>query len=173
MSRARQISIVIALILANYLVFSNLGVMLFTMGSTAVSRPATRTPRPTFTPLPPTETATPTMTPIPPPTNTPLPTNTPIPTDTPNPNITPRANTTPAPASPQRPIVIPNPSAIPTGPANPVVYPFRYTVRAGDSLSVLADRFLVPRAKIMAANGLTNPDRIFIGQVLVIPDPNQ
>ena len=42
-------------------------------------------------------------------------------------------------------------------------------VRAGDSLSRIADEHGVTLADLMAANGLTDPDLVFMGQVLVIP----
>ena len=54
-----------------------------------------------------------------------------------------------------------------------ITYPFTYTVQAGDSISVIAKRFNVPAAKIMAANNITNADLIKVGQVLIIPDPNK
>jgi len=43
-----------------------------------------------------------------------------------------------------------------------------YTVRSGDQLVALADRFGVSIDATMRANGLPNPDRIQIGQVLHI-----
>ena len=42
-------------------------------------------------------------------------------------------------------------------------------VRAGDSLSRIADEHGVTLADLMAANGLTDPDLVFMGQALVIP----
>jgi LysM repeat protein len=44
-----------------------------------------------------------------------------------------------------------------------------YVVQAGDSLSTIADRFGVTIAAIVAANDLANPDFVFSGQRLVIP----
>lgn len=44
-----------------------------------------------------------------------------------------------------------------------------YVVQAGDSLSTIADRFGVSIAAIVAANDLVNPDFVFSGQRLVIP----
>jgi len=44
-----------------------------------------------------------------------------------------------------------------------------YVVQAGDSLSAIADRFGVTIAAIVAANDLANPDFVFSGQRLVIP----
>lgn len=45
----------------------------------------------------------------------------------------------------------------------------RYIVRAGDTLSSIAARFGTTVTAIMEANDLTNPDLIFVGQVLIIP----
>jgi LysM repeat protein len=44
-----------------------------------------------------------------------------------------------------------------------------YTVRQGDTLSGIADRFGVPIGDLMRANGLTNADLLQVGQTLVIP----
>jgi LysM repeat protein len=46
-----------------------------------------------------------------------------------------------------------------------------YVVRSGDSLSVIASRFGVTVRAIMDANGLTDPDRLSLGQELIIPVP--
>ena len=44
-----------------------------------------------------------------------------------------------------------------------------YVVQAGDTVSGLALRFGVSTWSIVAANNLTNPNLIYIGQVLIIP----
>ena len=44
-----------------------------------------------------------------------------------------------------------------------------YTVEAGDTLSLIAEKFVVPISDLMTANGLTNQDFIQIGQELIIP----
>jgi len=44
-----------------------------------------------------------------------------------------------------------------------------YVVEAGDTLSLIAEKFSVPLTDLMVANGLTNKDFIQIGQELVIP----
>ncbi|MEY2433858.1 MAG: hypothetical protein QOC92_3583 [Acidimicrobiaceae bacterium] len=46
----------------------------------------------------------------------------------------------------------------------------RYTVRRGDTLSSIAMRQNRSISAIAIANGVTDPDRIFAGQVLTIPD---
>jgi len=44
-----------------------------------------------------------------------------------------------------------------------------YTVRGGDTLASVAARYDVSLDALLTANGLTNPNTIFAGQVLVIP----
>lgn len=45
----------------------------------------------------------------------------------------------------------------------------RYTVQRGDTLFLISIRFGVTMPAIIAANGITNPNLIFAGQVLTIP----
>ena len=47
-----------------------------------------------------------------------------------------------------------------------------YTVESGDTLMIIARQFGVTIDEIVAANGLTNPDRLDVGQQLVIPPPS-
>lgn len=47
-----------------------------------------------------------------------------------------------------------------------------YTVQSGDTLMTIAQRYGLTISEIVAANGLTNPDRLDIGQQLVIPPPS-
>jgi len=49
------------------------------------------------------------------------------------------------------------------------VEPQRYVVQPGDTLTAIARRFGVGLQTLAQANGITNPDRVFAGQVLVIP----
>ncbi len=44
-----------------------------------------------------------------------------------------------------------------------------YTVQAGDTLSAIAARFGVSTDSLLAANGITNPDLLQVGQLLLIP----
>lgn len=97
--------------------------------------------------------------------------------------------TAPAPqpaAAPTAPAAAPSPETHPTGndkgwrdwfsqqqpapqPAAKVTAPTTYTVRPGDTLSVIARRHGVSLAALAQANNLTNPNALRIGQVLTIP----
>lgn len=48
-----------------------------------------------------------------------------------------------------------------------------YVVGDGDTLSGIADEFGVTQSAIIEANGLPNPDAIFVGQTLMIPAPSE
>jgi len=54
--------------------------------------------------------------------------------------------------------------------SNPVVY---YTVKPGDTLSAIAQRFRTTVNAIAAANGINNPNLIYAGQKLIIPGENK
>jgi LysM repeat protein len=58
----------------------------------------------------------------------------------------------------------PGPPAVPT----PGVEQ-RYVVRDGDTLSGIAARFGVSEDAILDANGISDPDRILVGQELIVP----
>jgi hypothetical protein len=44
-----------------------------------------------------------------------------------------------------------------------------HTVAAGETLYSIARRYGVPAEAIAAANGLANPNQLFVGQVLYLP----
>ena len=158
MSRTRVVIIIVVLVLANFLVFGNLVVLLINAGNEAVNRAAaTRVPRPTTTTIP----VEPTDTPIPQTTNTPTPTPTPVVVITVAPTAAPAATATSVPAG----------AVAVCAAAAPFKFPCNYTIKAGDSLSVLSNRFKVPATKIMSANNITNADLIKIGQTIIIPEP--
>ena len=47
-----------------------------------------------------------------------------------------------------------------------------YTIKSGDSLSAIAANFGISTAALMQANGITNPNLLTVGQVIVIPPPD-
>ena len=62
------------------------------------------------------------------------------------------------------------PTVTPTVPvATPT--PVTYVIKPGDSLSVIADRYGVDVEVLAQANGISDPNVIKVGQVLVIPGP--
>ena len=70
------------------------------------------------------------------------------------------------PASPTQPT---QPQPQPSSPPVTVQSPTTYTVQPGDTLSVIARKFVVTVAAIVAANNISDPRLIKPGQVLTIP----
>jgi LysM repeat protein len=60
------------------------------------------------------------------------------------------------------------PTPTPTLPPTPT--PHTYTVQAGDTLFSIARDLDIEVDALMAANGLTDPDRLNVGQVLTVPE---
>lgn len=72
--------------------------------------------------------------------------------------------------APATPDTAPRAAAIPaSGTAGVAVSGERYVIRSGDSLRTIAKRHGVSEKSLMAANGLTDPDRLAAGKSLVIP----
>jgi LysM repeat protein len=46
-----------------------------------------------------------------------------------------------------------------------------YTVQSGDSLFRIAETYQVNMEELMRLNGITNPDKVYAGQVLELPAP--
>jgi len=62
-----------------------------------------------------------------------------------------------------------------TEPENPADFPTAvpaqsHTVQAGETLTAIAQRYNVTVQAIVAANNITNPDRVAVGTVLIIPE---
>lgn len=92
-------------------------------------------------------------------TDTPTPTNTHTPSPTPEPSLTPTETLEPTATELEN---------TPTAAA-----PFIYIVETGDTLYGIAEKFDVPDVLIiMVLNNLSNDSVLFVGQQLVIPDPN-
>ena len=71
-------------------------------------------------------------------------------------------------------LVIPSPGTVVTPPATTTSPPpsgstTTYVVQRGDTLYLISLRFNVTISALMAANGITNPNLIFVGQRLTIP----
>jgi LysM repeat protein len=62
-------------------------------------------------------------------------------------------------------------SAVPTATVTlpPTPTPVTYTVESGDTLFSIAIDLDIPVEALMAANGLTEPDKLSVGQVLLVP----
>jgi LysM repeat protein len=161
--KGRTISLVIALVLLNYLIISTLW-NVWSVHNTVLPTP-TRTPRPTYTRSAQAMSfVTATYTPIPEPTQTP----TPAP-------AAPSATPTATPVLPAT-AVLPTPTELPAT-ATPAASPspiaaatsFLHTVAAGEYLSYIAERYGVSVDDIVKANGLKSADAVYIGQRLIIP----
>jgi LysM repeat protein len=87
------------------------------------------------------------------PTDTPPPTEPPA-TPSPEPSATPRPSATPSPPPPS---------------AEPVTSGATYKVRSGDTLSAIAARFDTTVRVLVDLNGITDPSRLKVGQVLKLP----
>jgi LysM repeat protein len=94
-----------------------------------------------------------------------MPTPTPLPTPlvTVAPTVGPTAEPTAEPTAQATPTIEP------TDQPGPSPTPLEYTVARGDSVSRIALRFGVTPEAIIELNELSNPNRIFPGQVLLIP----
>lgn len=66
-------------------------------------------------------------------------------------------------------IVVPAPTV--TAMPEPTATLHSYQVQAGDNLTAIARRFGVTVEALMAANAISNPNRIMPGDVLIIPAP--
>lgn len=94
----------------------------------------------------------------------PVPTPTRAPTEAPAPTGTPVEMLTPSPEASWTPTPMPSPTPIPTPAAETV-----YVVQPGDTLYSVALRFGTTVQAIIAANDLSDPDFVWVGQRLIIP----
>jgi LasA protease len=76
------------------------------------------------------------------------------------------------------PTIIPDQALASPTPDQPKVMPTlrtkeeKYTVQRNDTLNAISTRYGVDLSAVMAANQITDPNRINVGQVLVIPTPD-
>jgi LysM repeat protein len=146
----RHWSIVIVLLLLNYLVFS---AALTRFTTTKPAAPVyTRTPQPTYAVVNPVA-----ITRIIAVTNTPWSPSSVV-------ALAPTASATVAPSP-----TISEPTPIPPT-ATPVII---YIVKRGDTLGAIAQRYGVTVSAIVRANGLKDPHRLNVSQKLIIPVPGQ
>lgn len=78
---------------------------------------------------------------------------------------------TPEPTASPKPSITPKPTSTPKPTATPGQCPttIPYIVQRGDTLSRIADSLETTVAELAALNHLKNPDRIYVGQRLLIP----
>ena len=70
---------------------------------------------------------------------------------------------------------LPSPSPTPTRAPTPTPTPLpqTYTVQSGDTLQLIAERFNVTVEDLAAKNGILDPNNIFAGQKLELPQPDE
>ena len=81
------------------------------------------------------------------------------------------APSAPVEVKPTTPTPTPTSTPTPSTPAQPeqaAAGEVIYVVKRGDTLSVIASRYSISVTELMSLNGLTNPNRIYVGQRLVV-----
>lgn len=165
----RHWSILIVLVLLNYIIFSSAFTQLVEQRKPKVG--PTRTPQPTFVSMEPkavswvvlpTCTAQATLTPRPPAST---------PTPTPGEVITQTEGLIAAEEVTEAPTATPLPSDTPAPTATPTAEPITHIVKRGEYLSGIAKEYGVSLQAITDANEIVNPNLIITGQRLIIPSP--
>ena len=101
---------------------------------------------------------------------------------TPQPKVEPPpAPVMPPPAAPEKPSMLPPARPVDVKPALPLPKPLlpkapeaapqEYVIQSGDSLSVVAHRHGMKTSELAAINGITDLNRVRVGQKIVIPAP--
>lgn len=70
---------------------------------------------------------------------------------------------------PVEPVVVQEPVYVPAQVQEPVVKTSVYVIRKGDCLSKIASRYSLSVAEVMTLNNISDPDKIRIGQKLILP----
>lgn len=83
----------------------------------------------------------------------------------------PSDETSPGVTVPPLPSPTPTPTRVPT--PTPTPLPQTYTVQSGDTLALIAERFNVTIEDLAAKNGILDPNNIFAGQKLELPQPDE
>lgn len=81
------------------------------------------------------------------------------------------ATASPGATVPPVPSPTPTPTRAPT--PTPTPLPQTYTVQSGDTLQLIAQRFNVTVEDLAAKNGIIDPNNIFAGQKLELPQPDE
>jgi LysM repeat protein len=159
----RHWSILIVLVLMNYIIFSTAFTLLAKQRQPGPN--PTRTPWPTFEKREASPIGWQVL-----PTSTRRPTRVPV-TPTWTPTVAPTAEPTTAAdvtATSTTPVATESP---PTPTPSPTAETISHTIKRGDTLSEIAARYGVAVEEIMEANGLTDPGQIITGQKLIVPVP--
>ena len=83
----------------------------------------------------------------------------------PAPSETPSELEAPAPVMAETPSTVTAETPVPVMAETPATY----FVKRGDSAFLIARQFGIDQATLLAANGISNPNRVYVGQTLVIP----
>lgn len=78
-----------------------------------------------------------------------------------------------APGATVPPLPSPTPTPTPAPTPTPTPLPQTYTVQSGDTLALIAERFNVTIEDLAAKNGILDPNNIFAGQKLELPQPDE
>lgn len=65
----------------------------------------------------------------------------------------------------------PAPAAVAPAPAPAEVAVKKHVIQEGETVTIIASKYHVPRAELMAANGLREGQQIYIGDEIIIPQP--
>ncbi len=104
--------------------------------------------------------------------------STPTPTMTPCPTFTPYSESTVVSAplvvsTPTVQVVMTIPPTTTSTPVKPSATPTIHVVKQGETLLGISEHYNLPLELLMRANGIKDPNTIYVGQVLVVPETGQ